>query len=79
MITMADILPGQTMRLAGFAGAPDSPAERRLRALGLEEGCRVTLLHRGPFGGDPMIVQVDEIELALRRSQAASVLLEDGS
>lgn len=47
--------------------------ERRLLELGFVEGARVELLHQGLFGGDPVAVKVDDMRVALRRREAASL------
>lgn len=48
---------------------------RRFLALGLRPGAKVRLLRKAPLG-DPLEVQVGESFLALRRSEARSILLE---
>lgn len=48
--------------------------ERRLLEIGVVEGARVRVLHEGPFGRDPIAVQVDETRVALRRREALGVL-----
>jgi ferrous iron transport protein A len=50
--------------------------ERRLLELGFVEGARIELLHQGLFGGDPIAMKVDDMRVALRRREAASVLLQ---
>ena len=47
--------------------------ERRLLELGFVEGARVELLHEGLFGRDPIAMKVDDMCVALRRSEAASL------
>ena len=49
--------------------------ERRLLELGLVEGAQVELLHQGRFGGDPIAMKVDDMRVALRRREAASLLI----
>lgn len=54
--------------------------ERRLLELGFVEGARVELLHQGLFGVDPIALRVDDMRVALRRHEAASLRIElDGS
>jgi len=65
-------------RTAGAAGgAASAPAfdqiARRLRELGFVGGERVEVVATGPFGGDPLLVQVGFTRFALRRSEAARV------
>jgi ferrous iron transport protein A len=49
--------------------------ERRLLELGFVEGAEVELLHEGTFGRDPIAVRIHGTRLALRRREAASVLV----
>jgi len=54
------------------AGANDVIA-RRLRDLGFVAGEPVRLVARGPFGADPLLVQIGYTRFALRRAEAARV------
>lgn len=47
--------------------------ERRLLELGFVEGARVELLHEGLFGRNPIAMKVDDMRVALRRHEAASL------
>ena len=47
--------------------------ERRLLELGFVEGARVELIHEGLFGRDPIAMKVDDMRVALRRKEAASL------
>lgn len=49
--------------------------ERRLLELGFVEGARVELLHEGLFGRDPIAMKVDDMRVALRRHEAASITI----
>lgn len=51
---------------------PD-PISWRLRELGFVDGEDVAVVGRGPFGGDPLLVQIGFTRFALRRSEAARV------
>lgn len=51
--------------------APDRA--RRLCELGFDEGVDVEVLHRAPFGGDPLAVRVGNMVVALRREMARLV------
>lgn len=56
--------------------APDAHGlelERRLLELGFVEGARVELLHEGLLGRDPIAMKVDDMRVALRRHEAASL------
>ncbi len=46
---------------------------RRLRELGFVPGEQVEVVAAGPFGGDPLLVQVGFTRFALRRSEAQRV------
>lgn len=56
--------------------AEEVELERRLLELGLVEGATVELLHEGLFGRDPMALKVDDMRVALRRKEAASLSVE---
>ena len=67
----------RTVRVsADVHGLPAEELERRLIELGFVEGARVELLHEGLFGRDPIAVRVNEATVALRRREAASILVE---
>jgi ferrous iron transport protein A len=57
-------------------GLSASELERRLIELGFVEGARVEILHQGLFGRDPIAVRINEATVALRRREAASILVE---
>jgi ferrous iron transport protein A len=50
--------------------------ERRLIELGFVEGARVEVLHQGLIGRDPIAVRINEATVALRRREAAAILIE---
>lgn len=52
---------------------------RQLHEMGFDEGVDVELLHRAPFGGDPVSIRVGNMGVALRRSLAAMVVVERSS
>ena len=50
----------------------------RLRALGVDEGARVAVAHRGVFGGqDPIALLIGRMTLALRRNHAAAMTVRE--
>jgi ferrous iron transport protein A len=50
---------------------------QRLRALGLDEGARVAVSHRGVFGArDPIAVMIGRMTVALRRVHAQAMQVE---
>ena len=74
-----DSLPiGQSARIVSvdWSSLVDEEAQR-LRALGLDTGARVSVSHRGVFGGrDPIAVIVGRMTVALRRAHAAAMEVE---
>ena len=48
----------------------DPATAQRLCELGFDEGVDVEILHRAPFGGDPLAVRVGNMVVALRREMA---------
>lgn len=50
--------------------------ERRLLELGFVEGARIELIHEGLVGRDPIALRVDDMRVALRRREAASLTIE---
>ena len=55
--------------------APDEA--KRLRALGIDEGARVAITHRGIFAGrDPIALAVGRMTVAVRRSHARAMTVE---
>ena len=49
--------------------------EDRLLEIGFEEGLAVEVLHKGTIGGDPLAVKIGTITLALRKMEAAAIIL----
>ena len=56
-------------------GLARTELERRLLEMGFVEGARIQVLHEGFIGGDPIAVQLDDMRVALRRREAADVLV----
>ena len=74
-----DELPiGQPARITAVDWACLVPEEaQRLRALGLDDGARVTLAYRGVFAGrDPLAVEIGRMTVALRRAHARAMTVE---
>ncbi|MDX3907234.1 MAG: FeoA family protein [Pigmentiphaga sp.] len=55
---------------------PTDPIAVRLRDLGFVAGERVRIVARGPIGADPLLIQIGFTRFALRRSEAARVMVE---
>lgn len=74
-----DQLPiGQAARIVAVDWSALVPEEaRRLRALGMEEGARVKLAHRGVLGGrDPIAITLGRMTIAVRRAHALAMRVE---
>lgn len=57
----------------------DSLAEsdaKRLRNLGFDEGVAIEALHGAPFGRDPLAVRIGRMQVAIRRAQARTIMVE---
>lgn len=52
------------------------PIARRLRELGFVPGEPVRIVAKGPVGADPLLIQIGFTRFALRRAEAARVLVE---
>jgi len=74
-----DLLPaGQAARILtiDWSLLVDEEA-RRLRALGIDDGARIQVSHRGVFGGrDPIALAVGRMTVAVRRAHAAAMQVE---
>lgn len=67
----------RTVRVAADDhGISAAELERRLIELGFVEGARVEILHQGLLGGDPIAGRINDATVALRRREAASILVE---
>lgn len=58
---------------------PNDSISRRLRDYGFVNGEPVKLVARGPIGADPLLVQIGYTRFALRRSEAARVIVEQSA
>jgi len=58
---------------------PNDAIARRLRELGFVAGESVQLMAHGPIGAEPLLVQIGFTRFALRRSEAARVVLREGA
>jgi len=74
-----DMLPiGQPASIVGidWPRLPDEEA-KRLLALGFDAGTKVSVSHRGVFGGrDPIAVSIGRMTVALRRSHARAMAVK---
>jgi ferrous iron transport protein A len=77
--TTLDLLPiGKRARIVAVDWSRLVEEEaQRLRALGLDEGARVAISHRGILGGrDPIAVMIGRMTVALRRVHAQAMRVE---
>lgn len=72
--TLADLPTGHTAVIVGYADGP--AARRRFVEMGLVPGARVTRLRSAPLG-DPSEYAVFGSRLAIRRSDASHLLVEE--
>ncbi|HEX8058545.1 MAG TPA: FeoA family protein [Novosphingobium sp.] len=74
-----DLLPiGQRARIVAvdWSLLVDEEAQR-LRSLGIDEGARIAVSHRGVFGGrDPISIMIGRMTVALRRVHAQAMQVE---
>ncbi|MEZ5707813.1 MAG: FeoA family protein [Blastomonas sp.] len=76
---LLDQLPiGQQARIGAIDwDAFAEPEGRRLRALGIDEGAMVSILHRGIFfGRDPLAVKIGRMTVAVRRMHARHISVD---
>ncbi|MBF0249186.1 MAG: ferrous iron transport protein A [Alphaproteobacteria bacterium] len=72
-MTLADLKPGQEGVVQMINGTAD--LKRRLSALGLVNGVKVTLGHTAPLG-DPRAYEVLDYTLSLRNEEARKIVLQ---
>jgi ferrous iron transport protein A len=75
-----DLLPiGRSARILAVDWALLADEEgQRLRALGIDTGAEVSIAHRGVFGGrDPLALTIGRMTVALRRSHAKAMQVEE--
>ena len=74
--TLADLEPGQDGIVQTVTG--DANFKRRLSALGLVNGTRVSLSHTAPMG-NPRAYEVFDYTLSLRNEEASKIVLQSGT
>jgi ferrous iron transport protein A len=70
---LRDLAPGESGKVRHVTGAAE--VRHRLLEMGLTRGTSVRLIRVAPMG-DPIELQVRGYRLSLRRSEAASILVE---
>jgi ferrous iron transport protein A len=74
-IGMHTLAKGRQARVTGF-GLGDDSLVAKLREIGFAEGDEVELLARGWLGGAPLSFRLNRTVIALRKVEAAMVLVE---
>jgi len=72
MTTLADLKPGTSATVSGFAGT--DPIAARLMQMGMLDGIEVTVVRRAP-AGDPIEVAFGGTRMSLRNREARLVLV----
>jgi ferrous iron transport protein A len=77
-VSLAALAPGAAGRVVsvGSSASALSPLERRLLEFGFVSGESVEILAEARPGRDPFVVRIGHTTLALRRREAASILVE---
>ena len=77
-MTLDGFESGRTARILSVDWASLAVDEgKRLKALGIDEGAEVAVIHRGVFGGrDPLAVRLGNMTVALRRVHAHAIAVE---
>jgi len=77
-MTLDGFESGRTARILSVDWASLAVDEgKRLKALGIDEGAEVAVMHRGVFGGrDPLAVRLGTMTVALRRVHAHAIAVE---
>ena len=72
-VSLSDLMPGDTARVAGYNA--DSQYAAQLMRLGLIPGTQITVARMAPLG-DPMEIRFRGFSLALRPDEAGCLLLD---
>lgn len=73
MRTLKEVKPSERVVVAKLTG--EGPLKRRIMDLGITKGCPITVRKYAPLG-DPMEITVRGYELSIRKSEAASIIVE---
>ena len=70
-LSIERLQPGEVVTIAAIDRDGLHPmTASRLHELGFDEGVDLELLHRAPFGGDPLALRVGNMVVALRLEMA---------
>ena len=77
-MTLDALESGKPARITGVDWASLADDEgKRLRALGVDEGAEVAVIHRGVFGTrDPLALRLGNMTIAIRRVHAKAIEVE---
>ncbi|MCR2834678.1 FeoA family protein [Parerythrobacter lacustris] len=77
-MTLETLPIGQRARIVAVDWERIAPEDgKRLRALGIDEGARIAIAHRGVLGGrDPIALMIGRMTVALRRAHAEAMTVE---
>ena len=77
-MTLDGLDSGRQARITGVDWAVLAEDEgKRLKALGVDEGAQIEIVHRGIFGTrDPLAVRLGNMTIAVRRTHAAAIRVE---
>lgn len=80
IIRLSQARRGQGGQIQSVEALEDNPVdrmelERRLLEFGLVEGARLSVIHEGPIGRDPVVVDVEGMRIALRRHEVRGLTL----
>ena len=77
-MTLDSLDSGKPARITGVDWSVLAEDEgKRLKALGMDEGAEVAVIHRGIFGTrDPLAVRLGNMTIAVRRAHAAAIRVE---
>ena len=78
-MTLDQLPPRRRAEIVAIDWTALAPEEaKRLQALGIDEGVRIAVAHRGVFGGrDPIALLVGRMTLAVRRAHAAAMTVRE--
>ena len=78
-MTLDNLPPRRRARIVAVDWTLVAPEEaKRLQALGLDEGANISIAHRGIFAGrDPIALSIGRTTIALRRSHALAMTVEE--
>jgi ferrous iron transport protein A len=77
--TLDQLPPRRRAEIVAVAWDTLAPDEaKRLHALGIEEGARVAVEHRGIFAGhDPIALRIGRMTVAIRRAHAKAMTVAE--